>query len=107
MQVCCARVKLGAVSAPGWRNWQTQRTQNPPRATSWGFDPPSRHQDKLHQMNRLQRPKPLDPRGFFMLKNRWCHFWCHHVPDLLWSFQEANPMPRKKAVRKERGVFEK
>src|SRR5665213_4086158 len=29
--------------APGWRNWQTQRTQNPPRATSWGFDPPSRH----------------------------------------------------------------
>jgi hypothetical protein len=30
---------------PGWRNWQTQRTQNPPRATSWGFDPPSRHQD--------------------------------------------------------------
>ena len=31
---------------PGWRNWQTQRTQNPPRATSWGFDPPSRHQFK-------------------------------------------------------------
>jgi probable rRNA maturation factor len=29
--------------APGWRNWQTQRTQNPPRVTSWGFDPPSRH----------------------------------------------------------------
>jgi hypothetical protein len=21
-----------------------KRTQNPPRATSWGFDPPSRHQ---------------------------------------------------------------
>ena len=34
----------GVVKAqPGWRNWQTQRTQNPPRATSWGFDPPSRH----------------------------------------------------------------
>ena len=30
---------------PGWRNWQTQRTQNPPIARSWGFDPPSRHQD--------------------------------------------------------------
>jgi hypothetical protein len=29
---------------PGWRNWQTQRTQNPPIARSWGFDPPSRHQ---------------------------------------------------------------
>jgi hypothetical protein len=29
---------------PGWRNWQTQRTQNPPIFGSWGFDPPSRHQ---------------------------------------------------------------
>ena len=39
------RVKLTArPNEPGWRNWQTQRTQNPPRATSWGFDPPSRHQ---------------------------------------------------------------
>ncbi len=37
---------------PGWRNWQTQRTQNPPRATSWGFDPPSRHH---------QQPKSLTP----------------------------------------------
>jgi hypothetical protein len=34
-------------SKPGWRNWQTQRTQNPPRATSWGFDSPSRHQDEV------------------------------------------------------------
>jgi hypothetical protein len=56
-------------AAPGWRNWQTQRTQNPPRATSWGFDPPSRHQDKTHKMNSLQRPKPLSPRGFFMPKS--------------------------------------
>jgi hypothetical protein len=31
-------------------------------------DPPSRHQDKLNKMNRLQRPKPLNPRGFFMLE---------------------------------------
>src|SRR5882724_6233759 len=30
-------------SRPGWRNWQTQRTQNPPTFGSWGFDPPSRH----------------------------------------------------------------
>ena len=30
---------------PGWRNWQTQRTQNPPDFGPWGFDPPSRHQD--------------------------------------------------------------
>ena len=34
----------GAQQGPGWRNWQTQRTQNPPTARSWGFDPPSRHQ---------------------------------------------------------------
>ena len=27
---------------PGWRNWQTQRTQNPPTFGSWGFA--SRHQ---------------------------------------------------------------
>jgi hypothetical protein len=37
-------------------------------------------------MNQLQRNEPLDPRGFFMLEKRWCHFWCHFVPDLLWSF---------------------
>src|ERR1700733_2899827 len=34
----------GPLPRPGWRNWQTQRTQNPPIARSWGFDPPSRHQ---------------------------------------------------------------
>ena len=33
-----------ALLLPGWRNWQTQRTQNPPTARSWGFDSPSRHQ---------------------------------------------------------------
>jgi hypothetical protein len=37
---------------PGWRNWQTQRTQNPPIARSWGFDPPSRHQDNPNKINR-------------------------------------------------------
>ena len=41
-------------SEPGWWNWQTQRTQNPPRATSWGFDPPSRHQDKLNTMSKYE-----------------------------------------------------
>ena len=29
---------------PGWRNRQTQRTQNPPGFGPWGFDSPSRHQ---------------------------------------------------------------
>src|ERR1700744_537200 len=54
-------VLASAISAtrPGWRNWQTQRTQNPPRATSWGFDPPSRHQQnkelKLKMASRNRR----------------------------------------------------
>jgi hypothetical protein len=42
-------------AGPGWRNWQTQRTQNPPRATSWGFDSPSRHQSKFLIMCKLQQ----------------------------------------------------
>jgi hypothetical protein len=32
---------------PGWRNWQTQRTQNPPGFGPWGFDSPSRHQPPI------------------------------------------------------------
>ena len=40
----CAILALANPPPPGWRNWQTQRTQNPPIARSWGFDPPSRHQ---------------------------------------------------------------
>src|SRR5579859_3665369 len=81
---------------PGWRNRQTQRTQNPPRATSWGFDPPSRHQDKLHKMNRLQRSKPLSLRGFFLLEKLWCRFWCRFVPDLLIWIQEASEHAQEK-----------
>src|SRR5882672_3497812 len=37
------------ISSRGWRNWQTQRTQNPPTFGSWGFDSPSRHQHKNPQ----------------------------------------------------------
>ena len=36
-------VKPSTCIEPGWRNWQTQRTQNPPTFGSWGFDSPSRH----------------------------------------------------------------
>ena len=36
---------------PGWRNWQTQRTQNPPTFGSWGFDSPSRHHLKTQRIN--------------------------------------------------------
>jgi hypothetical protein len=38
---------------PGWRNWQTQRTQNPPTFGSWGFDPPSRHHSKKPRIRGL------------------------------------------------------
>ena len=31
------------VLMPGWRNWQTRRTQNPVLAREWEFDPPSGH----------------------------------------------------------------
>jgi hypothetical protein len=30
---------------PGWRNWQTQKTQNLPVARPWGFDSLSGHQN--------------------------------------------------------------
>lgn len=48
---------------PGWRNWQTQRTQNPPTFGSWGFDPPSRHQQnkefKLNWPLKIREAKRL------------------------------------------------
>ena len=44
---------MESLPKPGWRNWQTQRTQNPPRATSWGFDPPSRH----HRIKQLEEAR--------------------------------------------------
>ena len=34
---------FACLTEPGWRNWQTQRTQNPPGFGPWGFDSPSRH----------------------------------------------------------------
>ena len=34
-----------------------------------GSSPPSRHQDKLYKMNRLQGPKPLIPERLFPVRN--------------------------------------
>jgi hypothetical protein len=31
------------LDVPGWRNWQTRRTQNPVLVREWEFDPPSGH----------------------------------------------------------------
>src|SRR3954454_23178564 len=39
---------------PGWRNWQTQRTQNPPGFGPWGFDSPSRHQPNVLSFPGIQ-----------------------------------------------------
>jgi hypothetical protein len=47
-QGCTLRRRPATLSCglpkPGWRNWQTRRSQKPLSASSWGFDPPSRHQ---------------------------------------------------------------
>src|SRR5437868_15033503 len=51
---------------PGWRNWQTQRTQNPPDFGPWGFDPPSRHH--LHKQTEKKEGgwfRPLETRLLF------------------------------------------
>lgn len=42
---------------PGWRNWQTRRTQNPVLAREWEFDPPSGHhlQPVILKSNRRVR----------------------------------------------------
>src|SRR5581483_1430461 len=37
-QIRCANLKLPSV--PGWRNWQTQRTQNPPVLSTLGVQLP-------------------------------------------------------------------
>jgi hypothetical protein len=37
-------------------------TQNPPRATSWGFDPPSRHQTYGFRINEIRRPFYFVPK---------------------------------------------
>jgi hypothetical protein len=69
-QLFCFWVRLGAsaveplsiaidrvmrLSATGCKTMQNRKllTQNPPRATSWGFDPPSRHQHKSTIINYL------------------------------------------------------
>ena len=36
-------LEVAPFTLPGWRNWQTRRTQNPVLAREWEFDPPSGH----------------------------------------------------------------
>ena len=37
------KTRVKKYGMPGWRNWQTRRTQNPVLAREWEFDPPSGH----------------------------------------------------------------
>ena len=39
---------------PGWRNWQTQRTQNPPGSGPWGFNSPSRHHEYTFVLKEMR-----------------------------------------------------
>ena len=54
------------VHVPGWRNWQTRRTQNPVLAREWEFDPPSGH----HQH---QNVTPI--------KCEWLNYAQYHIVD--------------------------
>ena len=70
------RLKLIKPKKPGWRNRQTQRTQNPPRATSWGFDPPSRHQDSKNFTCKVASP---EREAVFVGGCFTCYLACNEV----------------------------
>src|SRR5215475_6629930 len=58
-------VSMSYCPAPGWRNWQTQRTQNPPRFTPrGGSTPPPGTKQVSSQTQSSSRPcsKQLPPR---------------------------------------------
>src|SRR5438876_714284 len=44
---------------PGWRNWQTQRTQNPPPSLAYEFDSRSRHHYNQQLRAKLPKRKPV------------------------------------------------
>ena len=50
--------------APGWRNWQTRRTQNPLAARSCGFKSrPGHHNSAGHSVIRPRKPAVWSPTG--------------------------------------------
>jgi hypothetical protein len=55
----------------GWRNWQTQRSQKPPRAISYRFDSDTRHH--LASSPKINAKSPegdqLGPRLILVKKN--------------------------------------
>ena len=83
---------------PGWRNWQTQRTQNPPIARSWGFDPPSRHQDN----KRLIAKMPDSASRAFLVGGCFggCSFFAFRLFGGWWLFggRSRDPFDHRKFV---------
>src|SRR5579859_3398865 len=53
------------LSWPGWRNWQTQRTQNPPRFTPRGGSTPPPGTNRTPHQSGFDSPPLLLPAGFF------------------------------------------
>ena len=49
---------------PGWRNWQTRRTQNPVLAREWEFDPPSGHQERATTRKRRRVSPEIGLTGY-------------------------------------------
>src|SRR6266496_3296099 len=58
--------------SPGWRNWQTQRTQNPPGFGPWGFNSPSRHQPQITRKREFTREASAWADGVILRRQlRW------------------------------------
>ena len=92
---------------PGWRNWQTQRTQNPPRATSWGFDPPSRHQT-IRVSNKRSRALKESQLGGLVVSTRCAEASSGHFRkrDAARSERSCPNNPRRDApARSGGGIF--
>ncbi len=74
---------------PGWRNWQTRRTQNPVLAREWEFDPPSGH----HHFDSCGTPFTVSTTGALMQRlpsgvgtmqiNRRCFSIQHYIVDVV------------------------
>src|SRR5580698_8472870 len=86
------RASTAVISQPGWRNWQTQRTQNPPGFGPWGFEPPSRHQQnkgfRVKMASRMREAILLggcsDGCSFLTFSKCGCfaqYLGCHEVQE--------------------------
>jgi hypothetical protein len=74
----------------GVAEWKTQRTQNPPVATPWGFESPLRHHVKPKEIKHLQRVTRAAPEG---PQNRSVQIVCtlEPVPDCVHTLDVCVP----------------